>query len=250
MTVMENEKQKQQPPATINTLQQEIDEITNTIAGLHNLYQSRRRVIMRRISKLRQLASDLNVDDIQLRNMISGSFAKTGVSESWLRKILPESLKYTKHTRKDYLKRKQLRDKEPIIQKQQQQQEVVVELPVTRQPVLEHQQQEQQSSGGKATEVTTFGNRLGEISQNAGKEEEEKLKLKQRIEELEKKNRYLQEIIGTQRQQQQQEEEEKTFTTVAMLHTLGQAVPIRVTVNVQTKSIESMEIARDIIESH
>jgi hypothetical protein len=46
----------------------------------------------------------IGIDSIQLRKMILDSFADIGVSESWLRKLLPETLKLTKHTRKDYLK--------------------------------------------------------------------------------------------------------------------------------------------------
>jgi len=39
-----------------------------------------------------------------------------GVSPSWLRKLLPETLKLTKHTRKDYLKRQIHRDQQQLQQ--------------------------------------------------------------------------------------------------------------------------------------
>jgi hypothetical protein len=87
------------------------------IAGLHNIHKSRKKAIMKQIREARQLDSDLNVDEIQLRKMISRSFAMT---ESWLRKLLPESLKFTKHARKDYLERKQQRDQQQLMQPQQQ----------------------------------------------------------------------------------------------------------------------------------
>jgi hypothetical protein len=60
-----------QPTRTIRTLEQKIDELANTIVGLHNMYKVRKKVIMKQIREVRQLASDLNVDEIQLRKMIS-----------------------------------------------------------------------------------------------------------------------------------------------------------------------------------
>ena len=59
---------------------------------------------------------------MQLRDMIYESCARMGVSPSWLRKMLPENLKLTKHTRKDYLKRQLQRDQQPLHQQLQQQQ--------------------------------------------------------------------------------------------------------------------------------
>jgi hypothetical protein len=80
------------------------------------------------MDEIRQLASDLNVDSIQLRKMILESFADIGVSESWLRKLLPETLKLSKHTRKDYLKLQQQRDQQSLQQQTQQQQRELIEL--------------------------------------------------------------------------------------------------------------------------
>ncbi len=67
------------------------------------LFGIRRKIILQQLHEIRQLAQDLNIDNIQLRKMILESVADIGVSESWLRKLLPENLKLTKHTRKDYL---------------------------------------------------------------------------------------------------------------------------------------------------
>jgi hypothetical protein len=165
MTVIEEDDQKQEP--TIETLEQKLDELANAISELntlHYIYKSRKKAIMKRIREVRQLASDLNVDEIQLRKMISQSFTMAGVSESWLRKMLPDSLKFTKHTRKDYLERKQQRDQQPIMQQQQQQQQQheLAEIPASRQPILEQQHQLQQPSDEKATKVTAFDNKLAE----------------------------------------------------------------------------------------
>jgi len=116
--------------------------------------------------------------------MILDSFADIGVSESWLRKLLPETLKLTKHTRKDYLKRQQQRDQQPSHQQTQQQQRELIELPTSL------------SSRHSVSE--------------------------------------------------QQPQDEETFAALGYLLFYKDA-PIKVTVNVKTKSIEAMEIAQEII---
>jgi hypothetical protein len=244
MNVIEDEEEQQQkePTPTIETLEQKIEELATSIDDLRTInymYTSRKKAIKNLIREARQLASDLNVDEIQFRKMISRIFVNTGVSESWLRKLLPGSLKFTKHTRKDYLEREQQRDQESLIQPQEQHQELV-ELPESRQPELE----QQQPSDGKAREVTTFDNKLAEMPQ---KEEEEKLK--QRIKELQTENEYLREVNATQAQQQQQleqqhqqKQEEETFTSVGQLNLGKYYLQIRVTVNVKTKSVDFMDV--------
>ena len=96
----------EEPPGapTIKALEQKIDELTNTLAAFGNTYRNTKKTVIQQLSEIRQLAMDLKIGDIKLREMICRSFALVGVSESWLRKLLPESLKSTKHTRKDYLK--------------------------------------------------------------------------------------------------------------------------------------------------
>jgi hypothetical protein len=240
MTVIEIEEQKQQQPTpTISTLEQKIDELAYIILGLEKFYKARTKMITKKIREIEQLASDLNVDRIQIRNMMTRSFINMGVSQSWLRKVLPESLKFTKHTRKDYLEREQQRDQESLIQPQEQHQELV-ELPESRQPELE----QQQPSDGKAREVTTFDNKLAEMPQ-----EEEEEKLKQTIKQLQTENEYLREVNATQAQQQQQleqhqqqKQEEETFTAVGQLNLGKYYLQIRVTVNVKTKSVDFMDV--------
>src|SRR6187200_124083 len=243
MTVIEIEEQKQQQPTpTISTLEQKIDELAYIILGLEKFYKARTKMITKKIREIEQLASDLNVDRIQIRNMMTRSFINMGESQSWLRKVLPESLKFTKHTRKDYLERRQQQEQQTLLQPQQQHQE----LPASRQPVL--QQQQQGSSSEKAIKTTTFDNKLAEMPHQIQKEEKEE-KLKQRIEELQIENRNLREVIATQGQGlQQQQQQEDTFTALGLLHYRNNATSIRVTVNVKTKSIEHMEVADDSIE--
>ena len=84
----------------------------------YKYFLDRKKTIRQQLKEIRQLARDLSRDDMQLRDMISESFTMIGVTPSWLRKLLPETLKLTKHTRKDYLKL-------------QQQQRELVELPTS-----------------------------------------------------------------------------------------------------------------------
>jgi hypothetical protein len=74
--------------------------------------------------------------------MISRSFIMIGVSESCLRKLLPEYLKSTKHTSKDYLELQQQRDQQTLQQQQRQQElaELTSSSTSTRHPALEQQQ--------------------------------------------------------------------------------------------------------------
>jgi len=97
-------------------LEQKIDEFANGIRGIRDIIWDRKRIVIQQLHEIRQLAQDLNIDNIQLRKMILESVADIGVSESWLRKLLPETLKLTKHTRKDYLKRQIQRDQQQLQQ--------------------------------------------------------------------------------------------------------------------------------------
>jgi hypothetical protein len=249
MTILN--EQSQQPSSTIRTLEQKIEELANTIVGFRNICRDTKKTIMQQMEEVRQLASDLNVDNIQLRKMISQSFTLIGVSKSWLRKLLPESLKYTKHTRKDYLlKQQQQRAPQPLQQMQQQQQ----------------QQQQLPPSDDNATKVTTtYDNKELVISKQIQKEEEEEEeqrgiveelkdkiiiieKLGQTIKELQRENRCLREIAATKGQQQHQQQED-TFTALGRLEHLKQCVPVRVTFNLKTKTIEFMEIAEDLAKN-
>ena len=91
MTIVD--EQQQPTPPKLETLQKKIDEFANGIRGIQDIFLDRKKTIIRQMDEIRQLASDLNVDSIQLRKMILESFADIDVSESWLRKLLPETLK-------------------------------------------------------------------------------------------------------------------------------------------------------------
>jgi hypothetical protein len=70
--------------------------------------------------------------------------------------------------------------------------------------------------------------------------------LETKIEELQVEIRYLRDGPAAQRRQPQEEE---TFTALGYLQLFDNDVPIKVTVNVKTKSIEAMEIAHEIIHN-
>ena len=119
MTIVDEEQQQPSSAPTLETLQEKIDECANTIIGLHTIYRHRKKTIIQQLQEIRQLAEDLNIDDIRLRKMVSQSFTIMGVSSSWMRRLLPEYLKSTKHTRKDYLELQQRRDQQSLQQQRQ-----------------------------------------------------------------------------------------------------------------------------------
>jgi hypothetical protein len=65
-------------------------------------------------------------------------------------------------------------------------------------------------------------------------------KLNEKIEELQQEITYLHE--------QQQKQQVEKFTTVGYLGLQNNDIPVKVTVNVKTKSIEWMEIDRELIK--
>jgi hypothetical protein len=250
--------EQQQPPSpTVETLQQKIDEFADGIRGIRDIIWDRKKTIIRQLHEIKQLASDLSIDDMQLRKMILEAVADIGVSESWLRKLLPETLKLTKHTRKDYLKLQQQRDQQPLQQQPQQQQKELVELPTSssRHPALEQQQQQPSDDGEKTatTTVTTCDNINNNVAgipktqneQIAILEDKDTIikNLETKIEELEVEIRYLRDGHATQQQQQ-----EETFRALGYIQLAGNDVPIKVTVNVKTKSIEWMEVDRELLK--
>src|SRR6476620_10680234 len=159
-----NEQQRDQPPSpAFRTLEQKIDELVKGIRGIRDIICYRRKKIRQQLKEIIQLAQDLSIDDMQIRDMIYESCTRMGVSPSWLRKMLPKNLKLSKHTRKDYLKRQQQRDQQPLQQQQPQQQRELVELPTSsssRQQRVEQRQQHSANEGktaaATATKVTTY----------------------------------------------------------------------------------------------
>jgi hypothetical protein len=290
-TIKNQQEPQQQPPSpAFRTLEQKIEELTNGIRGIQDIFLDRRKIIKQQLKEIIQLAQDLSIDDMQLRDMIDESCTRMGVSPSWLRKQLPETLKLTKHTRKDYLKRQLQRDQQPLQQQQpQQQQKELVESPTlssSLHPAIEQRQQPQQQqkelvesptlssslhpaieqrqqpldNEGKTaattiTKVTTYDDDYHSIAviplltqkENEGlveKSSDDKNKIiekqNEKVEELQEQVRYLRE--------QQQKQQEETFTAPGYLQLLDNDIPVKVTVNVKTKSIERMEIDRELVK--
>jgi len=168
----------------------------------------RKKIILQQLKEIGQLAQDLSIDGMQLRDMIYESCTRMDVSPSWLRKMLPETLKLTKHTRKDYLKRQLQRDQQSLQQQQpQQQQKELVESPTlsaSLHSAIEQRQQPSDNEGKTAaatTKVTTYddNNHSKAVISLLTKKENEGLveessddknkiieKLHERIEELQK----------------------------------------------------------------
>jgi hypothetical protein len=262
MTIVNEQQRDQQSSPAFRTLEEKIDELANDIRGIRDIIWDRKKTIIRQMDEIRQLASCLNIDSIQLRKMILESFADIDVSESWLRKMLPETLKLTKHTRKDYLKRQLQRDQQPLHQQPEQRQRELVELPTSsssRHPAVEQRQQpsdNEEKTGAATTKVTTYvdddNHSIAVIplltqKENEGlveKSSDDKNKI---IEKLHEKIEELQQEITYLHEQQQKQQEEK-FTAVGNLELQKNDIPVKVIVNVKTKSIEWMEIARELIQ--
>ena len=174
------------------------------------------------------------------------------VSESWLRKPLPEYLKSTKHTRKDYLELQQQRDQQSIQQHHQELAELRA-ASVTRNPALEQQPSDKEKITTKVT--TSYDNKnLVAVKPNIQNEQaaisEDKdttiKNLENKIQQLQEEIKYLRDGSSAQRQQQQEE----TFTAIGCLELQNNDMPIRVIVNVKTKAIQYMEIAYEVIKGY
>jgi hypothetical protein len=263
--INEQEPQQQPPSPAFRTLEQKIDELVNGIRGIRDIIWDRRKIIRQQLKEIIQLAQDLSIDDMQVRDMIYESCTRMGVSPSWLRKMLPKNLKLTKHTRKDYLKRQQQRDQQPLHQQQpQQQQRELVESPPppssssssSRHPAVEQRQQpsdNEEKTAAATTKITTYdddNNNKAVIplltqKENEGLVEESSDDKNKIIEKLNEKIEELQQEITYLHEQQQTQQVEK-FTAVGYLELQNNDIPVKVTVNVKTKSIEWMEIARNL----
>ena len=260
LIINEQEPQQQPPSPAFRTLEEKIDELVNGIRGIRNIIWNRRKIIRQQLKEIIQLAQDLSIDDMQVRDMIYESCTRMGVSPSWLRKMLPKNLKLTKHTRKDYLKRQLQRDQQPLYQQPEQRQRELVELPTSssssRYPAVEQRQQpsDNEEKTAAITKVTTYDDNNSKAviplltqKENEGLVEESSDDKTKIIEKLHEKIEELQQEITYLHEQQQKQQEEK-FTALGYLQLLDNDVPIKVTVNVKTKSIEWMEVDGEFIK--
>ena len=263
MTIVNEQQRDQQSSPAFRILEEKIDELVNGIREIRDIIWDRRKRIRQQLKEIIQLAQDLSIDDMKLRDMIYESCTRMGVSPSWLRKMLPKNLKLTKHTRKDYLKRQLQRDQQPLHQQQpQQQQRELVESPPSssssRHPAVEQRQQpsdNEEKTAAATTKITTYdddNNNKAVIplltqKENEGLVEESSDDKNKIIEKLNEKIEELQQEITYLHEQQQTQQVEK-FTAVGYLELQNNDIPVKVTVNVKTKSIEWMEIARELIQ--
>ena len=68
--INEQELQQQPPSPAFRTLEQKIDELVNGIRGIQDIFLDRRKTIRQQLKEIIQLAQDLSIDDMQLRDMI------------------------------------------------------------------------------------------------------------------------------------------------------------------------------------
>ena len=237
-SIINEQKPQQQPPSpAFRTLEEKIDELVNGIRGIRNIIWNRRKIIRQQLKEIIQLAQDLSIDDMKLRDMIYESCTRIGVSPSWLRKMLPENLKLTKHTRKDYLKRQLQRDQQPLHQQPEQRQRELVELPTSssssRHSAVEQRQQpsDNEEKTAAITKVTTYDDNNSKAviplltqKENEGLVEESSDDKNKIIEKLNEKIEELQQEITYLHEQQQKQQEEK-FTAVGYLELQNNDTP-------------------------
>ena len=204
------------PLSPVEILQQKIDTLSRNIYKCQKIFIDRKRTLMQRFQEICQLASDLNIDKPQLRMMISQSFAEVGISDSYLRKLLPEALKFTKHMRKDYVQKQDRRD-QPIYLQQSHQQESV-ELPSSGQLAL---------TSGKSLELPTTGIHNSEVLHTEGDEQVA----------FEDKDTIIKNLKKTIK------DLTDSFTAVGNFRYGNQDLLLKITVNVKARSIGTIEIA-------
>ena len=70
-SIINEQKPQQQPPSpAFRTLKEKIDVLVNGIRGIRNIIWDRRKKIRQQLKEIIQLAQDLSIDDMQLRDMI------------------------------------------------------------------------------------------------------------------------------------------------------------------------------------
>jgi hypothetical protein len=176
---------------------------------------------MRQLQEISQLASDLNIDKVQLRTMIFRSFAEVGISDSYLRKLLPETLKFMKHMRKDYVQKQDQRDQSIHLQQSHQQESV--ELPTSGQLAL---------ASAKSIEASTIGSHNSVILHTEG----EQVALEDKDTTIKNLKKVIKEL----------EDHTKSFTAVGTFRYWNHDILLKITVNVKAKSIGAIEIARPV----
>ena len=73
MTIVNEQQRDQQSSPAFRTLEQKIDELTNGIRGIQDIFLDRKKIILQQLKEIviqqlheiRQLAQDLNIDNIQ-----------------------------------------------------------------------------------------------------------------------------------------------------------------------------------------
>jgi len=206
------------PLPRVQILQQKIDTLSWNAYEYQKILIDRKKTLMHQFQEISQLASDLNIDKLELRRMISQSFAKVGISDSYLRKLLPEKLKFTKHTRKDYVKKQDQQDQSIVLQQSHQQESV--ELPSSGQLTL---------PSNKSIELQTNHTHDSVVLHTEGEQIE-----------FEDKDRIIKNL------KKDIKDLSEPFTGVGTFRYENHDILLKITVNVKDKSIGTIEIARAV----
>jgi hypothetical protein len=206
------------PLPTVQILQQKIDTLSRNVYECQKILIDRKKTLMQQFQEISQLASDLNIDKLELRRMISQSFAEVGVSDSYLRKLLPEPLKFMKHMRKDYVKKQDQRDQSIDLQQSHQQESV--ELPSSGQLA---------SPSNKSIELQTNHTPNSLVLHTEG----EQIEFEDKDTIIKNLNKAIKDLS-------------ESFTAVGTFRYGNHDILLKITVNVKAKSIGTIEIARPV----
>lgn len=89
-------------------LKQKIVTVAVTIREWNNEYRRVRKTIKKQFEEILNLGLNYKMQKTELRKLTEEIFRFHGISDSWLRKLLPEELKDTSKTRLSYLQRQEI----------------------------------------------------------------------------------------------------------------------------------------------
>jgi hypothetical protein len=207
------------PLSPVEILEEKIDRLSRDIYKCQKIFIHRKKTVGQQFQEIIQLASDLNIDKRQLRTMISRSFAEVGISASYIRKLLPEALKFMKHMRKDYVQKQDQRDQSKYLQQSDQQESV--KLPSSSSPLT--------LKSDKSIDVPTTGTQNGVILHTEGKQvvfEDKDTTIKK----LKKVIKGLEDLT-------------ESFIAIGTFRYRNNDLLLKITVNVKARSIGNIEIA-------
>lgn len=206
------------PPSPVEILEQKIDRLSRNIYKCQKIFMDRKKTVRQQFQEIIQLASDLNIDKPQLRTMLSRSFAEVGISASYLRKLLPEALKFMKHMRKDYVQKQDQRGQSKYLQQSDQQESV--KLPSSSPLALK---------SDKSIDLPTTDTQNGVILHTEG----EQVVFEDKYTTIKNLKKVIKEL----------EDLTESFIAIGTFRYRNNDLLLKITVNVKARSIGNIEIA-------